>query len=131
MENSGVKLSILICSLKFSDREYNLNKILNELANQISINNYENEIEILIEADKGELSVGEKRNKLINRSSGEYICFIDDDDFISSDYLLSILDNLRKDILLIRINHIIDGVKSKPIQTSLYLDIETDTAFFM
>jgi glycosyltransferase involved in cell wall biosynthesis len=130
MENSGVKLSILICSLKFSDREYNLNKILNELANQISINNYENEIEILIEADKGELSVGEKRNKLINRSSGEYICFIDDDDFISSDYLLSILDNLRKDILLIRINHIIDGVKSKPIQTSLYLDIETDTAFF-
>lgn len=130
MENSGVKLSILICSLKFSDREYNLNKILNELANQISINNYENEIEILIEADNGELSVGEKRNKLINRSSGEYICFIDDDDFISSDYLLSILDNLRKDILLIRINHIIDGVKSKPIQTSLYLDIETDTAFF-
>jgi transcriptional regulator CtsR len=131
MENRDIKLSILICSVNGSGRDENLTKLIHELNNQICSNYAENIVELLIEKDSGEISVGEKRNTLIEKSKGEYVCFIDDDDFISENYLNLILQNLNKDILMIRINHLIDGVKVKPIQTSLYIDcLETNDVIF-
>jgi glycosyltransferase involved in cell wall biosynthesis len=122
MENPNVKLSILICSVDRIERQENLNKLIHELNHQICSNYAEEIIEVLIEKDNGEMSVGGKRNVLIDKAQGEYICFIDDDDFIASNYLNTILQNLKKDILLIRIEHLIQGVKSTTIQPSLYID---------
>jgi len=122
MAINDIKLSILICSLDNEERQLNLNKIIHELNNQICKNYAENIVEVLIEKDNGIMSVGEKRNLLISKANGEYICFIDDDDFISDNYLNLILKNLEKDILMIRITHLVDGVKSKSIQTSLYIN---------
>jgi glycosyltransferase involved in cell wall biosynthesis len=131
MDNNNIKLSILICSIENSEREESLKKLIHELNKQISENYAENIVEVLVEKDNGEISVGKKRNILIEKANGEYICFIDDDDFISKNYLNTILQNLTKDILLIRIEHIIDGVKSKDIQTSLYIDnLETNAVIF-
>jgi glycosyltransferase involved in cell wall biosynthesis len=122
MENSDIKLSILICSVNTTERQKNLNKLMHELNHQVCSNYAEEIVEILVEKDNGELSVGEKRNILIDKANGEYICFIDDDDFIASNYLNTILQNLTKDILLIRIEHLIQGNKSVTIQPSLYID---------
>ena len=131
MDNNNIKLSILICSVQNSEREESLKKLIHELNKQISENYAENIVEVLVEKDNGEISVGKKRNILIEKANGEYICFIDDDDFISKNYLNTILQNLTKDILLIRIEHIIDGVKSKDIQTSLYINnLETNAVIF-
>jgi len=122
MENSNVKLSILICSVDTIERKESLNKLIHELNHQVCSNYAEEIVEIIVEKDNGELSVGGKRNVLIDKAQGEYICFIDDDDFISSNYLNTILQNLTKDILLIRIEHLIQGVKTTTIQPSLYID---------
>lgn len=43
--------------------------------------------EILWESDKGELTLGQKRNVLLDRCTGKYHCFIDDDDVLAPDYL--------------------------------------------
>lgn len=43
--------------------------------------------EILWESDNGELTLGQKRNVLMDRCSGKYHCFIDDDDVLAPDYL--------------------------------------------
>ena len=131
MANNDIKLSILICSLENDERQENLNKLIHELNHQICKNYAENIVEVLIEKDNGLIPVGEKRNILISKASGEYICFIDDDDFISDNYLNLILQHLEKDILMIRIAHLVNGVKSKPIQTSLYIDhLETSDFIF-
>jgi transcriptional regulator CtsR len=131
MANNNIKLSILICSIENEERQENLKKIIHELNNQICKNYAEKIVEVIVEKDNCLISVGEKRNSLISKSNGEYICFIDDDDFISENYLNLILQNLKKDILMIRINHLINGVKSKPIQTSLYIDyLETNEFIF-
>ena len=78
-------LSVLICTIP--SRKNALNCLLKILNNQ----NLE-DVEILIEEDDpiNKRTVGEKRNRLLNRSSGKYICFIDDDDIVSMDYISSI-----------------------------------------
>lgn len=53
------------------------------------------DIEILVDNSKsfldGGLSIGEKREKLMMRSSGKYVCFLDDDETIPNNYLESIV----------------------------------------
>jgi len=44
-------------------------------------------VEILIEPDGGEASIGRKRNALLARATGDYVAFIDDDDTVAPDYL--------------------------------------------
>lgn len=74
-------LSILMCSLHI--RKTTLNRLLEKLKTQCSNKN----IEIKICADNGDLLISQKRNKLVRSSMGEYICFIDDDDDISENYI--------------------------------------------
>ena len=104
-----------------------------ELHRQISKNYAEEIIEIIIDSDNMIKSVGKKRNDLIEKAEGEYICFIDDDDFISENYLSIILNQLNSgiDILLIGIDHIQNGVKQTKILPSLYIDnLNTGEAVF-
>jgi glycosyltransferase involved in cell wall biosynthesis len=85
----AIKLSILICSLE--KRIISLKRLLNVLDKQKT-----NEVEILINVDKGEKTVGTKRNELINKAVGDYICFIDDDDLVSDNYVNKILNAIIK-----------------------------------
>jgi hypothetical protein len=80
-----LKLSILICHL--ISRAELLQRILTELRSQ-AINL---PVEILFKGDEGELSIGAKRNMLLQQAKGAYIAFVDDDDMVSSDYISSIL----------------------------------------
>lgn len=81
-------LSVLICSLK--DRSEQLNNLILRLNNQIANKN----VEIKICIDNGEHTIPKKRNYLINSSLGEYICFVDDDDDVSNNYIDLILESL-------------------------------------
>lgn len=81
-------LSILIPHLPA--RKPLLDKLLFELRSQISAGRYE--VEILVDSGPG--SVGTKRQRLLEKSQGEYICYIDDDDMVSQDYIRTIVDNL-------------------------------------
>jgi glycosyltransferase involved in cell wall biosynthesis len=81
------RLSILICSI-VSRREL-LGRLLSRLAPQLTL-----EVEIVIEEDGGESTIGAKRERLIRRANGDYLAAIDDDDLPSIDYCPRILSAL-------------------------------------
>lgn len=49
------------------------------------------EVEILIDNRPRGTTTGQKRNDLIDRAQGEYICFVDDDDFVQPGYINEII----------------------------------------
>jgi hypothetical protein len=125
-------LSICICHYDNEQRNHNLITIWNKLNFQIRDNNLKENVEILIETDTGQSYVGEKRNRLLNKCSKEYVCFIDDDDDISDNYLKDIFDNLENnDILFLRINHIVNGEYKKTIVPSLHIENEIGEYYFV
>lgn len=81
-------LSILIAHLPA--RKNLLDKLLFELRSQISAGRYE--VEILVDPNEG--TVGAKRQRLIEQAQGDYVCFVDDDDTVSHDYISSIAQYL-------------------------------------
>ena len=83
------ELSILILTLPTRIDSYsNLIRTLNQ---QVIENNLLDKVQILSLCDTKEISVGEKRNILLNKSIGRYVCFFDDDDLIATDYLIKII----------------------------------------
>jgi glycosyltransferase involved in cell wall biosynthesis len=82
-------LSILIASLGSRSRQRG--ELLDELLRQIDSLSGTGQVQVLCEIDDGELSIGEKRNKLVARASGDYVCFIDDDDHVAGSYIRHLL----------------------------------------
>jgi len=78
------KLSILICSVK--GREKLLQNLVGILEEQTT-----DDVEILVEVDNKEITIGAKRNILLRRARGDYVVFVDDDDMVSNDYISKIL----------------------------------------
>ncbi len=105
-------LSVLICHIW--ERKKELQRLLDCLLPQMkagsscseSLPSYtfsyysteNDEVEILLLSDeRGGMSIGQKRNMLLRNemTRGEYICFVDDDDLVSSDYIAKILTALK------------------------------------
>ncbi len=88
---SKIKWSILICSIP--ERKEKLSLLKAHLEKQIEP--FKNFIQLLIletpRYDEGGPSVGSKRNQLVKQAQGEYINFIDDDDWVSDDYVSEIM----------------------------------------
>lgn len=83
-------LNILICHLP---ERYDFLKRLNELLDpQLTP-----EVKVLID-DSRYKSIGRKRNDLMARANAKYVCFIDDDDRVSHDYVKLILEGIKKDV---------------------------------
>lgn len=95
-------LSILILSIE--SRAELLARLLETLRPQLT-----DEVELLIE--HGPQSIGAKRNALLARSTGQYICFVDDDDLVADDYVATILDATRldPDAIGFRLSYSVDG----------------------
>ena len=70
-------------------------KLIAELNRQISECKANDKIEILTESDGGENTVGKKRNTVLEKAQGEYVCFIDDDDMVTDIYISEILRALE------------------------------------
>jgi glycosyltransferase involved in cell wall biosynthesis len=85
-------LSILILTLPTRIDSYA--RLIKSLNQQVIENNLINSVQILSLCDTKEISVGEKRNILLNKSCGKYVCFIDDDDMIAPNYLSKIISAL-------------------------------------
>ena len=81
-----MKLSILICSL--ISRTDMLRCLEHHLHMQIFNHDM---VEVLTQVDNKNLSTGEKRNILLDRAEGEYIVFIDDDDWVPDYYVKEML----------------------------------------
>jgi glycosyltransferase involved in cell wall biosynthesis len=88
-------LSILIPTV--AGREHKLARLMRGLEPQLRL-----DVEVLIFPDARSMSIGEKRNRLVDLASGDYIAFVDDDDQVTDDYVSSITSMLaqrRPDVL--------------------------------
>jgi hypothetical protein len=93
LDNShSKKLSILICTLKERKKEFDF--IYKKIKKQISSLGLEDRVEVLFFKDDRDFSVGLKRNSLLAQSSGEYVCFLDDDDDVHQDYIKMIYEKI-------------------------------------
>jgi len=51
-------------------------------------------VEVLINSDAMVKTIGEKRNDLLDAAKGDYVCFVDDDDRVSDQYVSLLLEAL-------------------------------------
>ena len=86
-----ILLSVLILSIP-SRLEKCLIPTYNRLLNQIG---NETCVEVLTLVDNKSMSIGEKRQALIQSSRGKWIAFLDDDDAVSEDYIATLIETLR------------------------------------
>lgn len=82
--------SILVCSLK--RRQHYLDKLLACVNPQLPANG---SVELLVDQDEGEVSIGDKRNRLLEKAKGKMIAFIDDDDLVSPNYVAKITEAIK------------------------------------
>lgn len=83
-------LSILIPTL--ASRSALFNRLLAIFRDQIGDRT---DIQILHACDRGEVSVGRKRQSLLEAARGEYIVFFDDDDMPAPNYIAAIMKALE------------------------------------
>ena len=79
-------LSILIATLP--ERAHHLQNIL-------SLIKFQDGVEIIVDNRPRNVPTGVKRNDLIAKATGEYVCFVDDDDFVTEDYVSLILESSK------------------------------------
>lgn len=80
--NRRMRLSILVCTLV--SRKQLLEELLIRLSSQLEARD---NVEIVIKEDNGEMTIGDKRNLLLDEARGKYVAFVDDDDLVAPDYV--------------------------------------------
>lgn len=113
-----MKLSILVPTLP--SRVNFLNKIINQVYCQFSKNECNSTAQI-IRDDATDISIGVKRNKLMELATGEYLVFIDDDDRIADNYIELVMAGISTNPDCCSLNGIIttDGKNPKPFKHSI------------
>jgi len=114
-----MKLSILIPSLE--KREYVFKRLKRSLREQINALGVQDSVEILSDIDNGQKKIGTKRNDLLQRASGEYVAFVDDDDRVSETYIKDILQGLilNPDVLTLKGVYTVRGGNPKTFLHSI------------
>ncbi len=87
------KLSILVPST--IDRKAMTDKLCNHIEGQILNGQFDEEVEILVDMDNKEVSIGSKRQRMIEAAKGEYVVMIDSDDWVPDNYVETILNALK------------------------------------
>ena len=88
-------LSIGVLTLDDEERKILLNRLLSFLNMNTSDEN-RSKIEIMVNIDDGTKSVGQKRNEILDRAKGDYVCFIDDDDLVDEEYCNLIVKTIEE-----------------------------------
>lgn len=91
MENE-ILLSIIIPSTY--DRERMTQNLVKSIRQRIFV---QNEVEILVEYDNREMSIGKKRQMMLEKAKGKYVAHVDSDDALDMDYIPEILKAIAKD----------------------------------
>lgn len=124
-------LSILICSI--TERAGMLAALRAQLERQIR-KVAPRPIEVLVIADDGDLSIGAKRQLLLDTANGEYVAFVDDDDRVSDDYIKSILAAMesKPDVVGMKGMYYENGEARKPFIHSMGVMTwyETEAAYW-
>ena len=103
-----MKLSILTPTIP--GRENQAQTLSQKLASQI----LDLPVEHLILSDNRRRTIGAKRQALLDCARGEYVAFVDDDDDVSDDYIVSLLAGIETgvDVVTFRQRAIYNGLES-------------------
>lgn len=85
-----LKLSILIATT--DQRKELFNTLFAEFTKQVTENQLEDKVEVLFDNTGKELPLGTKRQYLLEKAQGEFIVFMDDDDWPIPTYVKTIVD---------------------------------------
>lgn len=85
-------LWLSICIATLPSRKEKLARLVDHIFSQTK--RYPRQVEILTDA-REQITIGEKRQTLLEKSKGQYVCFVDDDDWIAHNYIENILFELR------------------------------------
>ncbi len=124
-----MKLSILICSvykrvaqradlLLLLRNSIGKNTYLKQVNQNYLLERYQGaEAEIILCTDHKKLTVGTKRNLLIDEACGDYIVFVDDDDMVTVNYVQAILDKITRqpDVIVFNALRYHNGQRDKPV----------------
>lgn len=90
-------------------------------------------VQILSRSDDGKESIGAKRNYLLDKAKGEYVCFFDDDDKPSRDYVKHVMEGISKGVDCISLRGVItwDGENPEIFEHSIKYPayVTNDTGF--
>jgi glycosyltransferase involved in cell wall biosynthesis len=113
-----MSLSILIPTV--NGREYYFDRLIERLDDQIK----NRDVEVIPLKDlKGQMSIGEKRNRLIAAAGKKYVQFIDDDDMVSENMMDLIWGGIKDGVDVIELRGIIkDGFSEKTFVHSIQYD---------
>lgn len=120
-------LSILIPTI--AGREKLLERLLKTINEQMQ---FELAVEIIVEKDSRQKSIGEKRNLLLSKAKGEYSVFIDDDDIIPEYYLQEIEKAIREypDSIGFKGNYTENGIQKKEFIHSIKYSEYSETMYY-
>lgn len=93
--SGNVKPILTIAIPTVENRALQFQILWNYLRNQIERFELTDQVEVIYECDNKEISIGAKRQKLIDKAKGEYLVMIDDDDWIAESYLIDVLEACR------------------------------------
>lgn len=85
-------LSVLVCTIP--ERRAQLDHLLDHLWQQVGNLKQPLSVEILVDSTVG-ITTGVKHQRLVERARGHFVAFVDDDDFVSHDYLEHIVGLLE------------------------------------
>ena len=91
-QEKNIVLSVGILTVK--GREALFNRLMDKIKS--SVNSWHEHIEVIVSHDNKEKSVGTKRNEVLQKAKGKYVCFIDDDDMISDVYFDYIMTAIQQ-----------------------------------
>ncbi|WP_197508103.1 glycosyltransferase [Mycobacterium sp. 1245801.1] len=117
-----IDLSILVCSV--SERfDGFAAQIQRQLYGQIDklADRDRSRVEVIVLTDTRSMTIGGKRNHLVNMAAGKYVVFVDDDDEIADDYVESLLNATRSgaDVLVFNLEYQFNGARKRVIRHSL------------
>ena len=94
-KQKGFKLKFAILIATIETRKTQFEKLRSFIQSQIVKNSLVGECEIVHISDNKEISVGLKRQRLLELANSDYVAFIDDDDWVSEDYLPAIMNSIN------------------------------------
>ena len=82
-----------ICIPSVIGRELSCSKLIENINRQIKEGQYEEFVELIVDKDNKEVSIGFKRQRMYLKCKGLFAVQIDDDDNIAEDYIKTFFDN--------------------------------------